>query len=297
MEFDLPIFMNPAAGAQDDSQHEAMQNAFRSAGARTYIHIVRGPELVAAIREAIQAGAQIVGVAGGDGTISTAANALVQTQAAMLPIPLGTRNHFAARYGISDLDAAAQGWRQKTIRQVHVGTVNDRIFVNNASCGFYPKAVRYRERLERFMPRAPALWIAGMSVLVELPLLHVQIAVGHEVRHLRTPALWVGIGRHSLKLPASGDAVGAEPLLEAISGRTDTRRAVVRVAFRLFRHLKRGMQLRDDRLDVVHTREFTLAARKVIDVALDGEPFRMQPPLDFAIRENALRVVGPVRGH
>lgn len=139
-----------------------------------------------------------------------------------------------------------------------------------------------------------AILLAGLSVLLELPLLHVQIAVGNEVRHLRTPALWVGIGRNSLKLPANMAAVSAEPVLEAISGRTDTRRAIVRMAFRLFRHLKRSIQLRDDRLDVIHTKQFTLAARKAIDIALDGEPFRMQPPLDFAVRENALVVMGAV---
>jgi len=289
--------MNPAAGMHDNTQHEAVQSVFRSAGARSYIDIVTGSGLEDSVRQAVMGGAQVIGVAGGDGTISSAANALVRTQAAMLPIPLGTRNHFATRYGISDLDSAAQAWRAKTVNAVHVGAVNDRVFVNNASCGFYPKAVRYRERLESLMPRTPAIWLAGLRVLLELPLLHVQIAVGDEVRQLRTPALWVGIGRNSLKLPANGDAGGAEAVLEAISGRADTRSAIVKTALRLVRHVKRGITLQDDRLDVVHTREFTLAARKAIDVALDGEPFRLQPPLEFAVLENALRVMGSVRGH
>lgn len=291
MAFDLPIFLNPAAGAQDDARLAAVQSAFRSVGARADIQVVSGPALAEAVRQAIKTGAQMVGVAGGDGTISSAANALVQTQTALLPIPIGTLNHFATRCGIGDLDCAAQAWRATTVSAVHVGAVNNRIFINNASCGFYPKAVRYREHLERFMPRTPAIWLAGLSVLFELPLLHVEMAVHDEARHLRTPALWVGIGHDSLKLPGNGEVGSAEPILEAISGRTDTRAAVLVTAFRLFRHLKRGMKLRDDRLDVVHTKKFTLDARKVIDVALDGEAFRMRPPLDFAVLENALRVV------
>jgi diacylglycerol kinase family enzyme len=153
VEFELPIFMNPAAGAQDDSQHEAIEEIFRSVGARIYIHIVRGPELENAVRMAVEAGAQTVGVAGGDGTISSAAHALMHTQTAMLPIPLGTLNHFAARYGITDLDSAAQAWRMRSVCHVHVGAVSDRVFVNNASCGFYPKAVRCPRMRSRWCRR------------------------------------------------------------------------------------------------------------------------------------------------
>ena len=77
----------------DNTQHETVQSVFRSAGRRSYIDIVIGSGLEDAVRQAVMGRAQVIGVAGGDGTISSAANELVQTQAAMLPIPVGTRNH------------------------------------------------------------------------------------------------------------------------------------------------------------------------------------------------------------
>lgn len=295
MESDLVILMNPAAGARDDARQEAVRTAFLEAGARPDIRLVHGSEIAAAAHQAAAAGVPIVGVAGGDGSISAAANALAHTRTALLPIPLGTRNHFCARCGIKDISAAAAAWRLGQPDSLHVGRVNDRMFINNASCGFYPKAVRYRERLEALhLPRVPAMWLAGFSVLVEMPLLHVKIALNGGQRRLRTPALWVGIGHDSLRLPEDDDAAHSEAVLEAVSGRTQTRAAIVMMAFRLFRHLKRGIQLRDRRLDVLRAREFTLTARRSIDIALDGEPFRMRSPLRFALEDNALRILAPV---
>lgn len=291
METELPIFLNPGAGRGADAQRASLEEAFRSAGARPRIYVVPGRELQQAVRVAADGGATVIGAAGGDGTISSAANALAGTQTALLPIPLGTMNHFCMRYGLGTIEAAAHAWERGSIEPVHVGAVDGRIFVNNASVGFYPHMIRHRERLERVLPRKAAMWLSGMRVLLELPMLRMQLSGGGDRYEARTPALWVGIGRNSLRLPVPGDGDVQETVLEAVWGRADKRRGVVALSFRLLRHLKRGLEPRDAELDVVRVREFMLTASDPIDIALDGEPFRLATPLHFTIRENALRVV------
>jgi diacylglycerol kinase family enzyme len=291
VETDLPIFLNPRAGRGAVAEQPALERAFTAVGARPIIRIVAGNELQDAVREAVAAGAAIIGAAGGDGTISSAATAIAGTQSALLPVPLGTLNHFAMRYGVSSVDASAHAWERKSIEQIHIGEVGNLIFVNNASVGFYPHLIRHREKLERVLPRMAAMWLAGFRVLAELPMLRMQVDTGEAHHAIRTPALWVGIGRNSLRLPVPGDADVEEVVLEAVWGRADKRRRVVALSFRLARHIKRGLEPRDRDLDVLRMREFTLTASDPIDIALDGEPFRLETPLRFAIRENGLRVL------
>lgn len=291
MNNEIRIFLNSGAGRGAASEQPALQEAFAAAGARAVIEVVDGPQLLDAIRARVADGARILGVAGGDGTISSAANAIAHTETVLLPIPLGTLNHFARRYGLASVDAAVHAWSRWPPKLIHVGVVNDRIFVNNASCGFYPHLVRHRERMERMLPRMAAMWLAGLRVLFELPLLRLTVRTPTEVRQLRTPALWVGIGRNSLRLPLPGDADIEERVLEIVSGRADTRRRVVSLGFRLFRHLKKGLGPREEHLDVLRARDFTLHSERPVDVALDGEPFLMRTPLEFSIRENALKIL------
>ena len=290
MTVDLPIFVNPSAGSSN--KRDELEDLFRQNGARIQVFEAGGSELQAKIRRFVEAGAPAVGIAGGDGTISTAANVLADTNTALLPIPLGTFNHFAKRYGNLSVEAAVHAWQQMSPHPIHVGSVNDHVFVNNASCGFYPRAVRLRTKLEKVMPRVPAMWLAGMNVLLRLRLLEVQMDAREQQRVLRTPALWVGIGINSLRLSAPGDAPIPHPVLELVSGHAHTRVRVVTLAFRLFRHLKQGLEPKDAKLEVLRAPRFTLNSRKPIDIALDGEPLKLRGPLEFSIRENALKVLG-----
>lgn len=291
VQTDLPIFLNPGAGKGAAAEQAALEKAFEAVGARPSIRVLPGRELQAAVRAAVAAGVPVVGAAGGDGTVSSVANILAGTNTALLPVPMGTLNHFAIRYGIPSVAAAAHAWQLHSVRAVHIAEINDRIFLNNASVGFYPHMVRHREKFERVLPRMAAMWLAGMRVLAELPMLRMVVDTGSDHHEARTPALWVGIGRNSLRLPLPGDGDVEEAVLEAVWGRADKRRSVVALSFRLLSHLKKGLEPRDDELDVVRARNFVLTATDPVDIALDGEPFRLETPLRFGIRENGLRVI------
>ena len=292
----LPIFLNPHAGRGAEAESEALQEAFESIGARPQIHLVEGPKLEPEIKNAIRDGVPILGAAGGDGTISAAANVLTGSQTALLPVPMGTLNHFSRRYGITNLEDALLALQQNNITAIHTGCVNDRIFVNNASCGFYPHIVRHRDYLEKWLPRVPAMWIAGMRVFAAMPMMQLSIGFNDRTERVRTPALWVGIGRNSLRLPETGDAEpeATAPVLEIVTGRAQTRREMVRLAIKMIWHMKRGLQPQDPALAVWRAAEFTLESKHRVDIALDGEAYRMRGPLTFRIRKEELRVLSLV---
>lgn len=291
MQSNFPIFLNPGAGRGAEPERENLIAAFRAVGANPDIRVVAGAELEGAVRAAIATGAELIGAAGGDGTISCSANVLVDTPATLLPIPLGTLNHFSQRYGIATIEAAAHAWAGARPVRIHVGAVNERVFINNASAGFYPEMVRRRDRLERTLPRVPAMWLAGLRVLLEFPIMKLDLSIAADHKQVRTAAMWVGIGRNSLRLPVAGDAEVHGNVLEIVFGRVETRRAIIALSIRLLLHLKRGLEPRAPNLEVLHGSEFSLHSRHPLDIALDGEAFTLRGPLHFSIRENALRIL------
>lgn len=294
MQSNFPIFLNPGAGRGAETERERLTTAFRAVGANPEIHVVPAPQLEDAIGAAIRAGAEVIGAAGGDGTLSCAANIVVETPVTLLPIPLGTLNHFATRYGIPSIDAAAHAWVKAQPVRIHVGAVNERVFINNASGGFYPHLVRHRDRMERVLPRMPAMVLAGFRVLFEFPKMQLDLNIAGRHQEVRTAAMWVGIGHNSLRLPVPGDAEVEGDVLEIVLGRVETRRAAIALSARLFFHLKRGMEPLSPNLDVFHAPEFFLQSAHEMDIALDGEAFRLRGPLHFSIRKNALRILALV---
>ena len=55
---------------------------------------------MAGLREAVRSGAPAVGVAGGDGTISSAVAVLLGSDTVLVPFPMVPANHFARRIGL-----------------------------------------------------------------------------------------------------------------------------------------------------------------------------------------------------
>jgi diacylglycerol kinase family enzyme len=86
---------------------------------------------------AVKAGAEIVFVAGGDGTILSAVSALVGTDTAMAVLPAGTGNLLAANLGLStDVTAGLNVALEGGLRRLDVGEVDGRHFTVMAGMGF-----------------------------------------------------------------------------------------------------------------------------------------------------------------
>ena len=103
----------------------------------------RGDDLVDLANQAIDEGADAIGMAGGDGSLGLVAGVAAERDVPFFCVPVGTRNHFALDLGLdrddplAALDAVTDG---DELRIDH-GTVGDRVFVNNVSLGVYAAAV------------------------------------------------------------------------------------------------------------------------------------------------------------
>jgi diacylglycerol kinase family enzyme len=105
----LPVLLNARAGSRRRAELRRVARALADHGIRAVVEAVEPHDLAAALQRL--AGRPAVGVAGGDGTLRTAARALAGTGTALVPFPTGTLNHFARRLSIDTIEAAAQAFR------------------------------------------------------------------------------------------------------------------------------------------------------------------------------------------
>ena len=92
----LALIVNTAAGTASTRLARRLAADLPEA---TIIETSAGEDLAARLRDAA-ADARILGVAGGDGTVSAAAAVAVEADLPLLVIPAGTFNHFAADLGV-----------------------------------------------------------------------------------------------------------------------------------------------------------------------------------------------------
>jgi diacylglycerol kinase family enzyme len=141
------VIMNPRSGGGKVGKFKLKEKA-ESLGAE--VALLEGPEIIdvaALARRAVAGGADLLGVAGGDGTQALVAGIAAEHDLPFLCISAGTRNHFAMDLGLDRddpatcLDALSDGVEQR----IDLGLIGDRTFVNNASFGAYAEIVRRPE--------------------------------------------------------------------------------------------------------------------------------------------------------
>ena len=290
----LPVLLNTAAGSFRAGHVEELRALFEGAGIRSSVEALEPRELTARVRSLRQCNEPVVAVGGGDGSVSAAAAALAESTTALLPVPLGTRNHFARRFGLASLDDVATLLDTGRLAVVSTGRVNGRSFVNNVSCGYYPHFVRQRERLRPLIANGPADALAFFLALAGRPLMNLELVIEERVVRPRTTALWIGIGKQSLQLPATALAQREGEFLEAVWPRPHSRSALLVTAVQVWRQLRAQRELQHSRLEVLRMPAFTLNSDRPIDLAVDGEIYRWEGPLCFAYRRDALRVLSLV---
>ncbi len=244
-------------------------------------------ELPDRIRRAVEDGVPFVAVAGGDGTIRAAVQVLAGTGVPLLPIPAGTRNHFAREVGIEDLEdagrAAAEGVRHK----IDLGEVNGERFVNNSSIGIYPRIVVTRETHERRWPKGVATVAAAWEQLRRGRRFRVTV----DGRTYRAWMVFVGNGRYGRGLLRLNSREALDDnLLDFRLARADTPFARARVVAALVAaNLERSPLLVQR-----ETRHIEIDLdRRTVEVALDGEVQTLEPPLRYVSLPGALTVLVP----
>jgi len=123
------------------------------------------------VREAVRQGFKLFVSAGGDGTLSSVASGLVNTQVPLVIIPSGTWNALARNLDIPlQVDQALDlVFREHTIRTIDAMQVGDEFYVLNVSTGLGSRTMKQVKRKEkRYLGKLPDLW-RGFTQILDFP--------------------------------------------------------------------------------------------------------------------------------
>jgi YegS/Rv2252/BmrU family lipid kinase len=291
----IAVVLNASSGHGEATKVAArLQEIFGAAGRETQITLAgSGGELRSAVREAVEAGCDTLVAGGGDGTINTAAAAVVGREITLGVLPLGTLNHFAKDLGIPlDLEQAAKIILEGAWCRVDVGEVNGRFFLNNSSLGVYPAIVRLRER---YRASFPGKWIAAfwaaLTVMRRNAFMAVKLHVEGQEMIRRTPLLLVANNEYRTTGIHAGTRESiARGRLALYVLNAERRSGLLRLALKTI--LEGAERVRE--LDLFTVEEIAVETRRRrLQVALDGEVLTLESPLHYQIRPAALKVHVP----
>ena len=278
------LIMNPRSGGGKVVKFGLKEKA-EALGAQ--VALLEGPQIVdvaALARQAVADGADLLGVAGGDGTQALVAGIAAEHGLPFLVISAGTRNHFALDLGLDREDPAAglDALTDGEELRVDLGAIGERTFVNNASFGAYAEVVRspaYRDDKRG-------------TTLQMLP----DLLSGHQGARLSAQAGRTRIDGPQALLVSNGPyemndvaGLGRRARLDAGAlGVVAVRMDSARQAAGLVRHGH------GNGLAVLTAGEVIVDAdAPEIPVGIDGETVLLPTPVRCAIQPRALRVVVP----
>jgi diacylglycerol kinase family enzyme len=291
----LGVVLNASSGSGTaEKAADRLKVMLAEAGVEARLTLARsGAELSSAMRREVDAGCNGLVVGGGDGTISTGAQAVLQRGIPLGVLPLGTLNHFAKDLGIPlDLEEAAGVVLEGVVCKVDVGEVNGRLFLNNSSLGVYPAIVRLRER---YQASGTSKWIAALwaalAVLRRNPFMAVRIIADGQTTVRRTPFVFIGNNEYRMVglNPAARESLANQHLALYVLN-ADRRVGLLRLAMQVV--VKGADDAKE--LDLITVQAASIETkRRRLQVALDGEVVSLESPLEYRVRPGALRVYVP----
>jgi diacylglycerol kinase family enzyme len=281
------LVLNPRSGSV-----QAVRDRLLEAAARYGVEVREAgtpAELVALAREAVAAGADVLGVAGGDGSLAAVAAVAIEAELPFVCVPAGTRNHFARDLGLDrgDPAAAIEAFVAGPERRVDVATVGGRLFLNNASIGVYAALVHepsYRD------DRLGAL-DGVLEGMLERDALPVRATFRDGSGALWDQVLVLFVSNNAYPL----SELGGRPRLDAGTLEVSAlRRTQGQELGRALEHLFSGRYEAGEGWARWTTSSFEVDSPSGrLEVGIDGEPVVLDTPIEFRIQAGALRVLLP----
>ena len=296
----IHVVLNTSAGScigRDLSEiSRAVEAPLSDAGHSFEIEWAAPADVEAAVLRALSLNPDVLVVGGGDGTIRTAARALMGTRVALGILPLGTLNRLAHDLAIPFEPGPAAAALANGVRtSIDVAEVNGEVFLCNSMLGLPPRFARHRQALrgKALATRIAGYWRVVRDFLASRRRITVELEDEHSSRRVR-----------ALSVVVSNNVYGSEPsaklLRESLSqGKLGIYVSLHESGRHMVMALMRAMLGRwkgDPDLEFGTSRRLKIHSphRKRIRVSNDGEVTKLATPLCYAIRPQALMVIEPM---
>jgi len=260
------LFVNPGSGTGRPTVEE-LTAAAHTVGVR--VHVLEEHDELSDLARG--ADAEVLGMAGGDGSLGAVARVAIERDLPFVCVPWGTRNHFATDVGLDTDDPLASllAFRDGVERRIDVGRVGDQVFLNNVSLGVYARLVHRREQRRQRGETFARLRALLMSLKDRRRTERFVL----DGQPLRASVVLVANNAYRLDLFSIGERDRVDEGTLAIYAARGLRR------------------LRWTERRTPSVRVETL--RSSVRAAIDGEPVLLESPLDLRVEPGALRLLVP----
>lgn len=288
------LIINPKSGdgraVKANIQHLAEEKGIQ------VLILSKGDDVETMARKAVESGADVLGISGGDGSIGAVAKVAIEKDMPIVVLPGGTRCHFARDLGMDPkriVDALESFNGVK--RKIDVGAINGRIFLNNSSFGLYGDMVSrpgYRENKLHVSRQVLQEIASGKKQSYDLQFRYGKQRIESAVQVL------VGVNRYqTLNVFELGQRPKLDEGVLQINALTKLNDATVKKLLGTMSiGVVRGQKALPDFIQwVSKSFEITSDAKKLV-VGVDGENEEYSCPVRVTIKPKALTIYIPAEG-
>jgi diacylglycerol kinase family enzyme len=268
--------------------------AFTEAGYSVVVETAEPADVETRLKQAKATAPDVILVGGGDGTVRSAAQCLLESGIALAVLPMGTLNRMARDLNIPLAPAdALKALAGGSMKNIDAAEVNGRIFLCNSLIGLPPKISMKRQRL-----RGTTLWqrVRGyFRLLREISATRQRIAVLIDNQEERS-------NLRVLSLAVSNNLYSEKPSLVLTRPELDHGRLGIYISKHRSGMGMLGVLIRaalgfwdgDPNLDKMSAERLTVRTTdEDIKVSNDGEVETLKMPLQYRIHAKALKVLAP----
>jgi diacylglycerol kinase family enzyme len=284
------LLMNPKSGGGKVERFGLVEEA-RRRGVEPVV-LAPGDDLVRLAEEAVASGADVIGMAGGDGSQALAAGVAMRHDVGFVCVPAGTRNHLAMDLGLDrdDVVSALDAFGAAVERRIDLGLVGDRVFVNNATVGLYAKIVQspaYRDRKV-----GTALELLPAMLGPDATPFDLSFTGPDGTEHPSAHLILISNDKYEL---GRAEGFGSRRRMDTGTlGIVAARFQSSRDAAAFARQRGEGRNRRPQGWMEWTDTSFELRSGQQVEVGVDGEALLLDPPIRFRIVPGALRVRIPL---
>jgi diacylglycerol kinase (ATP) len=292
----LQVIINPAAGVGRPIL-QALNSQLKDSGIEWDVSIThKAGDAERLAKKAVEDGADVVGVHGGDGSVMEVASALRGTSTPMAIFPGGTANVMSVELGIpTDIEAAidfiAKG--SYTTRLIDMGKVNDRLFLLRIGIGLEADMMKSADQEVKNRFGMLAYAFSALNEMRNLTPTHYRVRVDGELHEMEGISCMIAnsgnVAIGGLTLSEKIDI--SDGLLDVVIFRSADLAAMISVTAAV---MSSNAEATDSpQLEHYQGREIVVEANPPQTISIDGEV--IEPvTLTASILPGAVNVVVPV---
>ncbi len=294
------LIFNPVSGQGDPETELAIIR--QEIEAETQLSVLTTTKEVDArqlAEEAIAAGADCIIASGGDGTVSTVAGALLETDTALGIVPRGTANAIAAAFGIAtDIRTACRTILSGIPRKIDMASCDGKPLILLAGIGLEADVISQANRQLKNKIGTAAYILSAFRQVRELSVFNVELETPDKIIKVEASGITVANVAPATSVLAQGpsDVLPYDGLLDVTIFAPEGTGGAIAASYSLFQSALNKRSTKREDVGYFRCTSLRITTDPVQKIVLDGDIVG-ETPVDIHCIEKGITLMTPENGN